>query len=253
MRRVSDVDSRVWEQLVAVLSQPREALLARIAGRRGAAKVEDAAWAADLEDWERRRARLVDVERDLGERYAAGLISAEAMDDLLRRLTRQRQALQDQIAAARAARASLGATAASAEATLGILAALRERLPHATLDQRRRLLRELVPAGLTLRADGRVVGVVRPLGAVSEISGAGSAPPCSSVGPCGDRLAQGRDKTIAYLAEHPDVAQEIRLTLLENAKAECQMAPAAATLPVLAIPPAPTGLAGADTRPQALA
>jgi recombination protein RecA len=48
----------------------------------------------------------------------------------------------------------------------------------------------------------------------------------------GERLAQGRDKVIAYLAEHPAVAQEIRHTLVEGAKAECQMAPAAATLPV---------------------
>ncbi len=47
----------------------------------------------------------------------------------------------------------------------------------------------------------------------------------------GERLAQGRDKLIAYLAEHPAVAQEIRLTLVEAAKAECQMAPAASLLP----------------------
>ena len=47
----------------------------------------------------------------------------------------------------------------------------------------------------------------------------------------GERLAVGRDKAIAYLAEHPSVAQEIRATLVEGAKAECQMAPAAATLP----------------------
>jgi recombination protein RecA len=43
-----------------------------------------------------------------------------------------------------------------------------------------------------------------------------------------ENLAQGRDKMIAYLGEHPDVAQEIRLSLVEASKAECQMAPAAA-------------------------
>ena len=47
----------------------------------------------------------------------------------------------------------------------------------------------------------------------------------------GEKLAQGRDKTIAFMAEHPDVAQEIRLSLVEGAKAECHMAPAAALLP----------------------
>jgi len=52
----------------------------------------------------------------------------------------------------------------------------------------------------------------------------------------GEKLAQGRDKVIGYLAEHPAVAQEIRLTLIEGAKAECQMAPAAASLPVPPLP-----------------
>jgi recombination protein RecA len=52
----------------------------------------------------------------------------------------------------------------------------------------------------------------------------------------GERLAQGRDKVIGYLAEHPAIAQEIRITLVEGAKAECQMAPAAATLPAPALP-----------------
>src|SRR5262249_38077221 len=51
-----------------------------------------------------------------------------------------------------------------------------------------------------------------------------------------EKLAQGRDKVIAYLAEHPAIAQEIRLTLIEGAKAECQMAPGAASLPVPALP-----------------
>jgi recombination protein RecA len=52
----------------------------------------------------------------------------------------------------------------------------------------------------------------------------------------GERMAQGRDKVIAYLAEHPAIALEIRHTLVEGAKAECQMAPAAATLPAPALP-----------------
>ncbi|HKA91060.1 MAG TPA: recombinase RecA [Haliangiales bacterium] len=52
----------------------------------------------------------------------------------------------------------------------------------------------------------------------------------------GEKMAQGRDKAIVYLAEHPTIAQEIRLTLVEGAKAECQMAPAAATLPPFVAP-----------------
>jgi recombination protein RecA len=51
----------------------------------------------------------------------------------------------------------------------------------------------------------------------------------------GERLAQGRDKVISYLAEHAAIAQELRLTLVEGAKAECQMAPASATLSGMAV------------------
>jgi recombination protein RecA len=47
----------------------------------------------------------------------------------------------------------------------------------------------------------------------------------------GDRIGQGRDKVISFLAENSGVAQEIRLTLVEHARSECQMAPAAAGLP----------------------
>ena len=36
----------------------------------------------------------------------------------------------------------------------------------------------------------------------------------------GERIAQGRDKAVAYVAEHPEIAQEVRLTLLEARKAE---------------------------------
>jgi recombination protein RecA len=36
----------------------------------------------------------------------------------------------------------------------------------------------------------------------------------------GERIAQGRDKACAYVAEHPEIAQEVRLTLLEARKAE---------------------------------
>jgi recombination protein RecA len=48
----------------------------------------------------------------------------------------------------------------------------------------------------------------------------------------GERMAQGREKLIAYLADHPAIAQEIRLSLVEGAKAECQMAPGASSLPM---------------------
>ena len=35
----------------------------------------------------------------------------------------------------------------------------------------------------------------------------------------GERFAQGREKACAYLAEHPEIAEEIRLNLIEARKA----------------------------------
>ncbi|MEP6654690.1 MAG: DNA recombination/repair protein RecA, partial [Myxococcales bacterium] len=36
----------------------------------------------------------------------------------------------------------------------------------------------------------------------------------------GERIAQGRDKACAYISEHPEIAQEIRLNMVEARKAE---------------------------------
>jgi recombination protein RecA len=36
----------------------------------------------------------------------------------------------------------------------------------------------------------------------------------------GERIAQGREKACAYVAEHPEIAEEVRLTLVEARKAE---------------------------------
>ena len=36
----------------------------------------------------------------------------------------------------------------------------------------------------------------------------------------GERIGQGREKACAYVAEHPEVVQEVRLTLVEARKAE---------------------------------
>ncbi len=38
----------------------------------------------------------------------------------------------------------------------------------------------------------------------------------------GERFAQGRDRALAHLSEHPEMIEEIRLTLTEHAKAELQ-------------------------------
>jgi recombination protein RecA len=44
----------------------------------------------------------------------------------------------------------------------------------------------------------------------------------------GERIAQGRERACGFMQERPDVAEEIRLTLLEAAKAELTAGPAAA-------------------------
>jgi recombination protein RecA len=36
----------------------------------------------------------------------------------------------------------------------------------------------------------------------------------------GERFAQGREKACAYVAEHPEIAEEVRMQLIETRKAE---------------------------------
>jgi len=36
----------------------------------------------------------------------------------------------------------------------------------------------------------------------------------------GERFAQGREKACAYVAEHPEIAEQVRLQLIEARKAE---------------------------------
>jgi recombination protein RecA len=43
----------------------------------------------------------------------------------------------------------------------------------------------------------------------------------------GERIAQGREKACAFIAEHPEIAEEVRLTLVEARKAENNGLPAA--------------------------
>ena len=52
----------------------------------------------------------------------------------------------------------------------------------------------------------------------------------------GERFAQGREKACAYLAEHPEIAEEIRLNLIEARKAENR---------ALGAPGTPNGVAAA--------
>jgi len=53
----------------------------------------------------------------------------------------------------------------------------------------------------------------------------------------GERFAQGREKACAYLAEHPEIAEEIRLNLIEARKAENR---------ALGAPPATNGVPAAS-------
>jgi recombination protein RecA len=48
----------------------------------------------------------------------------------------------------------------------------------------------------------------------------------------GERIAQGREKACAFINEHPDIAEEVRLTLVEARKAE-NAGPAAAPRPAV--------------------
>lgn len=191
MRRVGEIDGRVWARVRQLLAEPHDLLLEQLAGRRGEAAEERAAWAQDLAGWERRLERLIAVELEVIEHRAAGRLSERAAAESLERLATQRRALEEQVQAARAAQASLGAEAGRAGALARALEELRQ-LPDGTTAQRRRVLAALLAVPAVLGADGRVTLTIRPLGRAC-------AAPCGSGSSCGAHVTQRQGGKVAAL------------------------------------------------------
>jgi recombination protein RecA len=74
---------------------------------------------------------------------------------------------------------------------------------------------------IAMNADARSIGVNVPGEIVDLASTAGLFEKSGAFYSYkGERIAQGREKACAFVAEHPEITQEVRLTLVEARKAE---------------------------------
>lgn len=152
MRRSADVDARIWAKLCETLLTPglvEEAL----AQRRTGAERDGKDWRKDLRTFERKLEQLEQDEVTLMERFRRRLVSQRAMDAALEQMARERALLERQVESAKRRSEAAGRDEAEARTLLDAVEALRRRLPGATPEQRRELVRALVPG----RGDAWVV------------------------------------------------------------------------------------------------
>lgn len=153
--KCGELDDRVWAALSSELEQPDllDALV-RV-GEQRAGDQRD--WAADAEGYRAHLARLERLESEWMARRRRDQITEGALDTELAALGRERKAVRRQLETAESAIAATTSARARLEAASATVAALRDALPHATPEQRRALLRELVHDGGVVIRDGRAL------------------------------------------------------------------------------------------------
>lgn len=172
MRRVDDIDVRVWARITAYLAAPD--LLEETLGERSDEAGRDARdWEGDLRGFERQLAELDTRERQLVDRFARGLIGEDVLDATLKRNKERRELLRRNVDNARARLVAAARTAEHAELLLATTETLRARVQDADAETRRDLVRLLIPGSgdhvATILADGRVRLGVRDLAAVAGV------------------------------------------------------------------------------------
>lgn len=170
MVQVRDIDARVWTAIAALVQAPD--FVDRLADRDDAS--EAAAWERDLAQAQGRLAELERSEVAILDRHSRGAVSDAALDVHLARVAARRTALERQVTAARAGAGSSARGAVSATAALEVAGRLRAALEVTTPEERRELVRALVPGWgdhrVVLGADRvPIVGVFIPWSAVASV------------------------------------------------------------------------------------
>lgn len=147
---VADIDGRTWDVVSSFVARPD--LLSRSFAERGDDAAVDEGWAADLDAWQARLARLEDVELAVLEQHRRGVISRRGFEVEGERIRREREMVERQLATARE-RVAAAASAAVALAGLeAMLADLRPRLSRLDAAGRRDVLRAWLPGTGSHRA-----------------------------------------------------------------------------------------------------
>jgi DNA invertase Pin-like site-specific DNA recombinase len=145
LHSTADVDREMWATIVDVLG--REDLIADMLRRRRAAGDEAPMWERDLAAARDHLARLDRTEAAVLARFQRGAVTEAGMDVALDNLTRERDGVRRQAAAAEQALSRAGAAVDKVEALEERLAAIRGALPGLAPAERRDLARALLEPG----------------------------------------------------------------------------------------------------------
>lgn len=139
--RVDVVDTAIWEKILEVLRDPK--LLAKAASI--ADKPTGVDWGAQHKAVQKKLAQLVKVESEVLTRRRRGLISEAACDTELREIAREREVSERNLRLAEQQLTAAGAKRRLAKDLAESAAALTTNLDSATFEERRQLVRLLVP------------------------------------------------------------------------------------------------------------
>ncbi len=144
MRRIEDVDARVWAAVTQLLSTPEQVERALERQRRQAGE-DGRDWLGDIKGYERRLTQSTTAEASILARFSAGRISEAAMDKYLVAAAKEQAMLRRQIETAERGHASSTAVVSDMTAVLATVETLRSRLTDATKEVRRDIVGALVP------------------------------------------------------------------------------------------------------------
>lgn len=170
MRRIADVDARVWAATVELIATPGR-LEQVIATWRDAAGEERRDWQADERAALAALERVRRAERQVLELVDGGDAGIESARGRLAELRRRREQAERDLEAARAGAQSAAAQGTELAGVIAGIETLRQRLAEATPQERYELVHLLFPAGWTLDEVGRACGrAVVGVGSVRRVS-----------------------------------------------------------------------------------
>ena len=161
MRQIAETDELVWARLSALICD--DELLAAAAAPAGDGE-NSVDWEREAKDYEKRLARLERAEAEILALFRRGKVSSGAMDRELAGAARERSLLERNrdLAREQLGRGALGAI--QEQALADAIEDLRERVGGSSAEERRELVRLLVPAGggaITMRpSEVEIVGLL---------------------------------------------------------------------------------------------
>ena len=177
--KTEDADDRLWRSLESLLA--REDALSIALGRNKEATEDAGVWQRDLDEAERRVAKLAAAEVDTLARHRRGQISDAGLDSTLVAIARERKMFERQATTARRALTSKAAVASHAEALTEALHRAHLALETATPEARRHVIRALFPPGSIIVGEPEIVATLRLSPLSSGDVGATSSAPGATV------------------------------------------------------------------------